>query len=239
ARLARAKDHWDNRLFSEAYHESQRALRPARILMRALWDKGTRDLDGVPVSSPYAVSFFTLPRHLQFMEYLKKATPATNLLPGGDFEVVPGRAQEPWVPQEMKLDDVELVAERVAEIPIKPPKKKDDKNDKAKADAAKKNDKKGDAASKKDDKKVEAPPPVKPVEGQLCLKLEIKPKKKEVPPPKVLERSFLAVNSPPVRLPPGSLVRISAWVFIPEAITASLDGALLYDSAGGEPLAVR
>jgi hypothetical protein len=242
-RLARAKDHWDNRLFSEAYHEAQRALRPARILMRALWDKGTKDLEGVPVSSPYAVSFFTLPRHLQFMEYLKKATPATNLLPGGDFELAPGRAQEPWVPQEMKIDDVEMVAERVTEIPLKPPKKKDDKNDKARADAArKKDDKKGDAAGKddkKDEKKVEAPPPAKPIEGKLCLKLEIKPKKKDAPPPKVLERSFLAVHSPAVRLPPGSLVRISAFVFIPEPITASLDGALLYDSAGGEPLAVR
>src|SRR5262249_3317577 len=84
-----------------------------------------------------------------------------------------------------------------------------------------------------DDKKGEPPPPAKPAEGKLCLKLEIKPKKKDVPPPKVLERSFLAVNSPAVRLPPGSLVRISAFVFIPEPITASLDGALLYGSAGG------
>ena len=32
---------------------------------------------------------------------------------------------------------------------------------------------------------------------------------------------------------------ISGWVRIPKPITASVDGALLYDSAGGEPLAIR
>src|SRR5439155_7616716 len=47
------------------------------------------------------------------------------------------------------------------------------------------------------------------------------------------------VYSPPVRLQPGTLVRISAWVRIPKPISASADGALIYDSAGGEPLAVR
>jgi hypothetical protein len=54
-----------------------------------------------------------------------------------------------------------------------------------------------------------------------------------------LERTFLALNSPVVNLPPGSLVRISAWIRIPAALKASADGVLFYDSAGGEPLAVR
>ena len=40
-------------------------------------------------------------------------------------------------------------------------------------------------------------------------------------------------------MPPGTLVQVSGWVCIPEAITASPDGALMYDSAGGEPLAIR
>jgi len=34
-------------------------------------------------------------------------------------------------------------------------------------------------------------------------------------------------------------VRVSGWVRIPKPITATADGALLFDSAGGEPLAVR
>jgi hypothetical protein len=69
--------------------------------------------------------------------------------------------------------------------------------------------------------------------------LQIKPKNTQAPPPAALERTFLAINSPAVHLQPGALVKISAWVRIPKAITASVDGALFYDSAGGEPLAVR
>ncbi len=60
-----------------------------------------------------------------------------------------------------------------------------------------------------------------------------------LPAPAALERTFLAINSPAVKLPPGSLARISAWIRIPSAIKASADGVLFYDSAGGEPLAVR
>jgi len=38
---------------------------------------------------------------------------------------------------------------------------------------------------------------------------------------------------------PGTLAQISGWIPIPKAITATADGALFYDSAGGEPLGVR
>jgi hypothetical protein len=77
-----------------------------------------------------------------------------------------------------------------------------------------------------------------PHEGKRCLKLEIKPKHPENP-PGALERTFLAINSPAVKLAPGTMVRISGWVRIPKAITASADGAMMYDNAGGEPMAVR
>jgi hypothetical protein len=40
-------------------------------------------------------------------------------------------------------------------------------------------------------------------------------------------------------LQPGTWVRISACVKLPAPTIGSPDGALLYDSAGGEPLAVR
>jgi hypothetical protein len=77
-----------------------------------------------------------------------------------------------------------------------------------------------------------------PKEGRQCLMLRLSPKDKLVP-PLALERTFVAILSPAVHLPPGTPVAISAWVRIPEGITASTDGALLYDSIGGEPLAVR
>ncbi len=77
-----------------------------------------------------------------------------------------------------------------------------------------------------------------PHEGRQCLMLQLNPKDKLLP-PLALERSFTAVLSPAVHLAPGTPIAVSAWVRIPEAITASPDGALFYDSAGGEPLAVR
>jgi hypothetical protein len=193
-RLASAVKNWNDGDFQESYLDSQRAAQPLRILMRAQWEKAAGDLD-TPVASPYALSFFTLPRHWQFAEQLQQSEPGANVLPNGDFETKPGEAQEAWVPQEVTLpgDGVELSAQRVKELPHG---------------------------------------------GQQCLRLEIKPKSKEVP-PVALERTFLAIHSPRVRLQPGTAVRITGWVRIPTPIKASADGALFYDSVGGEPLAVR
>ncbi|MCI0462387.1 MAG: hypothetical protein L0Z62_36000 [Gemmataceae bacterium] len=250
-RLRLARAHWDKGLFSDAYREAQRSLRPMRILMRALWEKSVRlpigkdPLDS-PVSSPYAVSFFTLPRHVAFVDQLRRTTPAANALPGGDFEVVPGRPQESWVPQDLTLDDVELFAERVSDIYLTPLKKRQ---------PAAPRDPRGKPVQGQLTSRSPAPasrgrePPESPAEpeakrygsaaqGTYCLKLCIRSKDREAP-PLALDRTFLALNSPAVRLPPGSLVRVSAWVCIPEAITASPDGALLFDSSGGEPLALR
>jgi hypothetical protein len=75
-------------------------------------------------------------------------------------------------------------------------------------------------------------------EGKQCLMLRISPKNTLLP-PQVLERTFLAIHSPAVRLHPGTLVRISAWAKLPAPTVGSPDGALMFDSAGGEPLAVR
>jgi hypothetical protein len=238
--LTKTEDLWDAKRFGEAYLEAQRALRPLRILQRACWEEATKNIsladrsadnrparttraqapteptprDGgstmvtttkeatandelnAAVTSPYAVSFYTLPRHWQFMEQVRAATPGTNVLPGGDFETAPGDWPTAWLPQKVTLpdvDEVELSADRV---------------------------------------------PEGPKEGKQCLRLRIKAKD-PLHAPTALERTFLAVHTPAVRLEPGSLVRISGWVRVPAAITASTDGALVYDSGGGEPLAIR
>ena len=45
---------------------------------------------------------------------------------------------------------------------------------------------------------------------------------------------------PAVKLPPGTLVRVSAWIKVPTAIVGdAAGGVLFYDDAGGEPLSVR
>lgn len=198
-RLQKSKDLWDRSQFSDAYHEAERALRPVRILMRAQWEKAVRGLD-TPVATPYAVTFYTLPRHWQMMEQVRKSTVSVNQLRGGDFELVADRVQEAWKLDRPTLDEVDMVAERVADI----------KGAKEKS----------------------------PVEGRQCLMMQIKPRPGKTT-PVALERSVIALSSPGVKLPPGTLVQVSGWVHIPEPITASPDGALMYDSAGGEPMAIR
>jgi hypothetical protein len=180
--------------YKEAYAEAQRAVRPLRILMRAQWEEATKELQGLAVASPYAVSFYTLPRHWKFMEQMHQGRFGSNILPNGDFELDPKQTPDGWSLRETTLDDVDLIARRVT-------------------DAAK--------------------------QGKQCLMLQVKLKNPKAPEPIALERTFVAINSPSVRVQPGAIVRISGWVRIPEPIKASADGALLYDSIGGEPLAVR
>ena len=191
-RLRACVDSYNGHDYLEAYHHAEEAMQPLRILMRKQWAEATKGLDS-PVASPYAVSFYTLPRHWTFMEPFRQGRPGANALRGGDFELSPEQAAETWTVQEARLDAVELTARRVTDAPK---------------------------------------------EGKQCLMLEIKPQDPQAA-PEGLERTFLAINSPAVRLAPGTSVAVSAWVRIPAPIRASVDGALFYDSAGGEPLAVR
>ncbi len=192
SRLAASVAHWNNGDYRQTYQEAERCLRPLRILMRAQWEMALRNLDS-PVSSPYAVSFFTLPRHWRFMRQLDQVSAGPNVLVGGDFEGSASQLPASWSIQQTKLDPVDFTARIVQD---------------------------------------------EPKQGRQCLMLEIEPKNSVVP-PQALERTFLACQSASVKLPPGSLVQISGWVRVPKPIKASPDGALLYDSAGGEPLAVR
>jgi hypothetical protein len=199
-RLLSAKAHWENRLFGEAYRESQLALRPVGLLMRLQWERATKALDA-PVSVPFAVSYYTLPMFWSLVREIRTTSPGANVLPGGDFEVV--GAQSGWSPRPVALDEVDLRAERV-----------------------------GQGAPPSTGAKVEAH------QGKLCAMLHIEPKLKEAR-IGALERTYLALNSPEVHLQPGTLVQISGWIHIPAPIKASADGVLFFDSAGGEPLAIR
>jgi hypothetical protein len=225
-RTAKSEELWKARNFGEAYHEAERALRPVRILMRAHWEKAVRGLD-TPVASPYAVTFYTLPRHWQFMREKDRCSVGTNVLVGGDFELDPARVQESWKLVKESLDDLELNAQRVSEMTIERiEEQKVEPKDLPKAGT-----------------KIEPKYTVKklhdtPIEGRQCLMLQVRPHPGKTAPP-VLERTVLALTSPSVKLPPGTLVQISGQVNIPVPITSSPDGALLYDSAGGEPLAIR
>ncbi len=246
-RLKQSRSLWDSHAYAEAYREAQRALRPVRILMRAQWEKAVRGMDS-PVTSPYAASFFTLPRHWQFMDQVRAARVADNVLPGGDFESLPLRPEQAWhLRDSAGLDDVEPVAQRVAEATApeekkEPPDAKDAKSAKGAKDGPGPDKKPTDPATKTATASQDANAPkivhAQPHEGKQCAMLSIRPKAGR-PRPLALERTLVALDSPEVRLPPGTLVQVSGWVCIPAPITASPDGALLIDSAGGDAMAVR
>lgn len=176
-----------------AYKEAQRALRPLRILMRAQWEKAVEELE-TPMASPYALSYFTLPRHWELRDQISRSYRGKNVLVDGEFEQVDNKDNEQWQVQEVPtLDEVALSAQRVSGI----------------AHA-----------------------------GKQSLLLEVQAKDPKLA-PLALERTFIAVHSPKVKLKPGTLVRITAWARVPATLKASADGALMYDSAAGEPLAIR
>ncbi len=192
ALIKSASESYNRGQYREAFADADRALRPLRILMRAEWTMATRDLTFVG-ASPYAMSYYTLPQHFKLMDAFKGLAFGANLLPDGDFELPDDKAPQGWLPQEMKLDEVDFVARRSTDLPHL---------------------------------------------GKQCLMLQVKPKN-PLQAPVALERCYLGIHSPDVSQPPGTWVRISVWMRIPKPLIGSLDGALIYDSAGGEPLAVR
>lgn len=191
--LVRSMQSRRNGEHGEAYGQAEIALRSLRVLMRAHWDRAVRDLD-TPVASPYAVSFYTLPRHWRMIDQFQQMRLGVNVLPGGDFETPPASEQQGWTVQEVpSLDDVQMTVRRV-------------------------------------ESEFHA--------GKQSLMIQVQAKDPRLE-PAALERTYVALHSPKVKAEPGTLVRISAWVKIPGRIKASMDGALLFDSIGGEPLAAR
>ena len=242
-----------------AYLAAQRALRPIRSLMRAHWERAVTTLD-FPTASPYAVSYYTLPRHWKLAQLVRTSRVGPNALPDGDFERGPdGRPAGPfakplppsplvpgappikppppnplpagWTTQEFVIDPVEVLV--------------------GVTDGAVAADVKPVKIEKKPKRydptvPVADPEPPRPDLGRGVLTISMAPKgvapaKGGKPPaePTALERAFVGVTSPPVALPAGSWVRISGWVRVVGPVRASADGALLYDSGAGESFALR
>ncbi|HEX3151523.1 MAG TPA: hypothetical protein VHR66_25830 [Gemmataceae bacterium] len=225
-----------------AYLDALRALRPLRVLMRLHWERAIKTLDFAG-ATPYSVSFYTLPRHWELAQMLQATGVGENMLRDGNFDgprpaerrgvavtMLPG-----WTVQEVALDDV------IMKAVIVPP-------DEAKEEIpVRKEGPRKPYETTSILKRMEDPMPPKPVLGTGVLRLTVTPKPvvlqkkddKAPPEPAALERVFLCVNSPPVRLPPGSWVRISGWMKVADAVRASPDGAMFFDTTGGEAYAAR
>ncbi|MFM8415719.1 MAG: hypothetical protein ACKOCX_13480, partial [Planctomycetota bacterium] len=78
----------------------------------------------------------------------------------------------------------------------------------------------------------------RPAAGRGCLRLVATPADAEAT-PVVLETPPVWITTPPLAAPAGKLIEISARVMVPEPITGSVDGLLIFDSLGGPALAER
>jgi len=77
-----------------------------------------------------------------------------------------------------------------------------------------------------------------PASGRGCLRLAARPGNPEES-PVVLETPPVWITTPPLAAPAGKLLEISAQIWVPSAITGSVDGLLVFDSLGGPALAER
>jgi hypothetical protein len=250
-----AQQDFAHELYREAYLNATRALRPLRLVMRDHWRQATGKFR-LATASPYAVSYFSLPRHWELYNQVQASRSAANLLPGGDFEPeveipkkgLPIETMRGWSARSAPLDPVDVAAGIISTDHL------EDKWDPRKPPERPK-------TIWTPSRKIPAPDegyvPPQPELGDGCLRLEVAARVqtdrdgKPLPRVPILERTFLAVDSPAVPLPPGTLVRISAWVKVVEQVEGTVDGVLIYDNpgydprfanrphAGGEPLAVR
>jgi hypothetical protein len=78
----------------------------------------------------------------------------------------------------------------------------------------------------------------RPASGRGCLRLVAEPADPEQA-PVVVETPPVWITTPPIAAPVGKLLEISAQVWVPAAITGSVDGLMVFDSLGGPALAER
>lgn len=240
-----AQQNFAAELYAQAFNDAHRALRPLRVVMRDHWDRAVATLD-VPGASPFAVSYYSLPKHWELFREIQSCQVGESVLPGGAFEPSGGPIPKEgysinsipgWNGRFGTIDRVNVAAGVVTSekledkiLPKKPPYQGP----------------KMFTPSRPIARPDDGYEPPKPELGRGVLKLEVRRRGEIAPDGKPveqstrpLERTFLAVESPVVKLPPGSLVRVSAWIKIPAPITLTSDGVLFYDDVCGEPLAVR
>lgn len=240
-----AWQHFANEQYEKAYHDATRALRPMRIVMRDHWHQAVQGLD-TPTSSPFAVSYFTLPQHWELAREVGSSLPAATRLPLGNFELA-GGVPSGGVPIErlpgwsartgsLESDRVAVAAGIVSTEGLDDPKlpRKHAPQPKTLFSSSR-------PVAPPDEGYLDPAPDL----GRGALKLEVRrnipkgPDGKSLPVDQVLERTFLAVDSPVVKLPPGTLVRVSCWIKSAGVTGDAAGGVLFYDDAGGEPLSVR
>ena len=118
--LGEAKQHMDKaesallaKQTDDARQHASEALQYGRFLQRNHWEHAIRTLPNV-TTSPWAVSFQSLPEHWSLMRRLEKLgslDAMENLLPSGEFEDLGTLVAEHWKHQQTMLETVQSSAE--------------------------------------------------------------------------------------------------------------------------------
>ena len=189
--LAEAKAALAQKDYRTAYTLNQRSMRYARELQLSHWKQAVKD-PSLAVSSPFSVSFYTLPEHYAFLDAIERSAFSRNQLPSGDFEIEGSLDAAGWSYDPHTDEDLEASALLIP------------------------------ASAKK---------------GGRVLELRVASKSEE--PPATLDATKVTITSSPVRVEAGQIVRITGMIRVPANITGSVDGAMVWDSLGGESLALR
>jgi hypothetical protein len=80
--------------------------------------------------------------------------------------------------------------------------------------------------------------PIDPRRGRYALRMSVKATDEKLP-QAIVETAPIWVTSARVQVQAGQYVRISGWVNVPIPVIGSVDGLMIFDSLGGQPLALR
>jgi hypothetical protein len=102
--------------FRLSYQASQRTGQHLRQLMHNHWDYTTKGLTS-PASSPYTITYYTLPLYYQWLKRVNQSQHTGNLLHDGDCEAPAGNVPGGWSVRSDTLDDVVPAEARVSDQP--------------------------------------------------------------------------------------------------------------------------
>ena len=171
-----------------------------------------------PVSCPPSISFFTLPEHYIWVDWIKGQPGyrwGRNRIPSGDFDDSRAIAEGGWVDISYQLDGL---ISKVHVVPRAEP-----------------------APKTKAEKKTR---PIRELEGAnqgRVIKLEVKaetPKSLDTIQP-FLDFPVAAVRTPPIRVERNNLIRISVLIKRVFPTAAGAGGVIVRDSIGGEQFQFR
>lgn len=201
---------------TSAHLQCRRAVRTASVVSRDDWQRAA-NMQGGALGNPTAALLWSLPQFSLVERGLRGVQHWRGILPEADFEDMQRMLDAGWRHYQHVQEGVQSSADLSLETrhnPLAPAGQPQPPSS-------------GDSG-----REVERLP------GQRCLRLVARAVDERAA-AGLVETPPLWITSPAVHVEAGQLVQISGWVYVPEPINGSLDGLLVLDSIGGEPLARR